>query len=48
MSADLNTTETTETTEEHRNLYEVFFDFIMEIFGLFKYLFNDMWLGKEA
>lgn len=44
---DENMTTTNPAEEEgHRNLYEVFFDFWMEIFNFFKYIFYDIYLGK--
>ncbi len=36
----------TAEVEEHRNLYEVMFDFFMEFVNFFKYMFYDIWLGK--
>ncbi len=44
---DENMTTTVPAEEkEHRNLYEVFADFWMEIFSFFKYIFYDIYLGK--
>ena len=44
---DENMTTTTPAEEEtHRNLYEVMFDFWVEIFDFFKYIFYDVFLGK--
>ncbi len=36
----------TEEKEEHRNLYQVIWDMILEIYGFFKYIFYDVFLGK--
>ncbi|GEM_PF-2425244 len=41
-----NIADTNVETEEHRNLYEVFFDFWVEIFNFFKYIFYDIYLGE--
>ena len=43
---DENMTTTTPEVEEHRNLYEVFIDFWVEIFNFFKYIFYDIYLGE--
>lgn len=32
--------------EEHRNMYQVFWDFCVEIYNFFKYIFYDVFLGK--
>ena len=37
---------TEDTTEEHRNFYQVIWDMILEVYGLFKYIFYDVFLGK--
>lgn len=37
----------TEGEEEgHRNMYQVFWDFCVEIYNFFKYIFYDVFLGK--
>lgn len=39
--------ESTENTEEeHRNFYQIIWDMILEVYGLFKYIFYDVFLGK--
>lgn len=45
MDENMTTTAPAET-EEHRNLYEVFIDFWVEIYNFFKYIFYDIYLGK--
>ena len=43
--ADANDT-TEETEEAHRNFSQVIWDMILEVFGLFKYIFYDVFLGR--
>ena len=39
--------EVTETEEEeHRNFYQIFWDFCLEIYNFFKYICYDVFLGK--
>ena len=38
--------EVTETEEEHRNFYQIFLDFCIEIYNFFKYICYDVFLGK--
>ena len=37
---------TEETEEAHRNFSQVIWDMILEVFGLFKYIFYDVFLGR--
>lgn len=39
-----NTTE--EVVEEHRNFYQIIWDMMLEFYGLLKYVFYDVFLGK--
>jgi len=39
-----NTTE--EEVEEHRNFYQIIWDMMLEFYGLLKYIFYDVFLGK--
>ncbi len=32
--------------ENHGSFISIFFGFIMEFYGLLKYIFHDVWLGK--
>ena len=34
--------------EEHRNFYEIIWDFLVEIYEFYKYIFYDVFLGKAA
>lgn len=45
MDENMTTTHP-EEVEEHRNLYEVFFEFWETIFAFFKYIFYDIYLGE--
>ena len=38
--------EATENEEEHRNFYQIFWDFCVEIYKFFKYICYDVFLGK--
>ena len=37
---------TENTEEEHRNFYNLIWDFCVEIYEFFKYIFHDVFLGK--
>ena len=39
-----NTTE--EEVEEHRNFYQIIWGMMLEFYGLLKYIFYDVFLGK--
>ncbi len=38
----------TEGEEVHRGFIDIFIDFVMEIYGLFKYIFYDVFRGEPA
>ncbi len=38
----------TEGAESHRGFIDIFIDFVMEIYGLFKYIFYDVFRGVPA
>ncbi len=38
----------TEGEHTHRGFIEIFIDFVMEIYGLFKYIFYDVFRGLPA
>ena len=46
MDENMTTTNAPEEVGEHRNLYEVFFEFWQTVFDFFKYIFYDVFLGK--
>ena len=47
MNKDLLTEEVQET-EQHSLMFKVIADIFMEIFGLFKYIFYDVFRGEAA
>lgn len=47
MIDNINEEITTETENgEHRMMWQIFWDFILETYGFFKYIFYDVFLGK--
>ena len=40
--------EVTEPAEDHTMMWEVFWQFVQEIYGFFKYIFHDVFLGAAA
>lgn len=45
---DEATGETEETEEAHRNFYNIFWDFCVEIYEFFRYIFYGIYIGEPA
>ena len=39
---------TEEKVEEHRNFYQIFWDFCVEIYEFFRYIFYGIYIGEPA
>ena len=39
---------TEENEEEHRNFYQIFWDFCVEIYEFFRYIFYGIYIGEPA